>query len=91
MAQIDFFQSMHATTKRDYVQRVVEFDKAECSEIAKQYGPNYWDGDRRFGYGGYKYMPGWWKHLAEQLIKTYSDKNLRQVVNNFIKKSILWY
>ena len=25
---------------------------------AKKYSRNYWDGSRKFGYGGYKYIPG---------------------------------
>ena len=47
-------------------------DKVQCMKIAKQYGEDYWDGDRRYGYGGYKYMPGRWKPVAEALIKTYN-------------------
>ena len=27
---------------------------------AKKYGKNYWDGNRKFGYGGYKYIPNRW-------------------------------
>ena len=41
-------------------------------KVAKQYGADYWDGDRRFGYGGYRYMPGRWKPVAEKLIRNYN-------------------
>ena len=41
---------------------------------AKKYGKNYWDGKRRFGYGGYRYIPGRWKNVAKKLIKTYKLK-----------------
>lgn len=61
---------LHQQTKRDYLARMVD-DKVKCMQIAKQYGSDYWDGDRRFGYGGYKYMPGRWKPVAEALIQTY--------------------
>ena len=36
MAYVDFLMKLNASTKPDYIQRVVEFDKAECSEIAIQ-------------------------------------------------------
>ena len=37
---------------------------------AREYEFDYWDGDRRYGYGGYKY-DGRWKPVAEKLIETY--------------------
>ena len=36
MAEIDFIGALHNRTKRDYVGRVTEHDKAACAEIAKQ-------------------------------------------------------
>jgi len=62
---------LHKMTKRDYVGRMMD-EKVQCMLKAKEYEADYWDGDRRFGYGGYKYMPGRWKPVAEALIKTYN-------------------
>lgn len=73
MEQIDFIQTLHKSTKRDYVGRVTEFSKAEASRIAKLYGAEYWDGDRKFGYGGYKY-DGRWLPLAQTIAKHYALK-----------------
>ena len=66
--------SLHESSKRDYLKRMVD-DKVPCMKIAKQYGKDYWDGDRRYGYGGYKYIPGRWKVVAEELIKNYDLKS----------------
>ena len=55
---------LHRSTKRDYLARMVD-DKVNCMLKAKEYEFDYWDGDRRYGYGGYKYMPGRWKPVAE--------------------------
>ena len=66
----NFVTPLHQATKRDYLARMVD-DKVQCMKIAKQYGQDYWDGDRRFGYGGYHYMPGRWKSVAQELITTY--------------------
>ncbi len=34
MAYVDFVGVLHNASKRDYVQRVIEHDKAECAAIA---------------------------------------------------------
>src|SRR5438445_5257486 len=73
MAFLDFISGIHTSTRRDYVQRVVEFDKAACAQISKQFGKDYFDGDRQYGYGGYKY-DGRWRPFAEKLIDHYGLK-----------------
>jgi len=67
----NFLTQLHQATRRDYISRMLD-DKVNCMKIAKQYGKDYWDGDRRYGYGGYKYIPGRWKSVAQALIRTYS-------------------
>ena len=66
MPYIDFVSSLHKATKRDYIGRIISDDKAECAKIAKKYGYDYWEGDRKYGYGGYKY-DGRWRKVAEKL------------------------
>jgi ubiquinone/menaquinone biosynthesis C-methylase UbiE len=61
---------LHKMTKRDYVARMVD-DKVHCMRKAKEYEGDYWDGDRRYGYGGYRYLPGRWKPVAQALIDIY--------------------
>jgi SAM-dependent methyltransferase len=58
---------LHQQTKRDYVARMMD-DKVHCMLKAKEYEGDYWDGDRRYGYGGYRYIPGRWKPVAQALI-----------------------
>ena len=56
MAHIDFIAAIHKRTHRDYVgERVIGTDKAACARVAKDFGFEYWDGDRQYGYGGYRY------------------------------------
>ncbi len=66
---VEFFTPLHKATKRDYVARMVD-DKVEAMLKAKEYEFDYWDGDRRYGYGGYKY-DGRWKPVAQQMIDFY--------------------
>ena len=67
---LNIVTALHESTKRDYLARMVD-DKVGCMLTAKEYEKDYWDGDRRFGYGGYKYIPGRWKPVAETLIQKY--------------------
>lgn len=60
---------LHRRTKRDYVGRMMD-DKVHCMLRAKEYEADYWDGDRRYGYGGYRY-DGRWKVVAEKLVEIY--------------------
>ena len=70
MAFLDFISGIHNSTKRNYLQRVVEHDKAECAEVAKRFDRDYFDGDRRYGYGGYRY-DGRWVSFAQKLVAHY--------------------
>lgn len=63
---------LHRRTKRDYLARMVD-DKVNCMLKAKEYEFDYWDGDRRYGYGGYRY-DGRWKVVAQKIIDTYGLK-----------------
>src|SRR5262249_43069629 len=61
---------LHKRTQRDYLARMVD-DKVHCMRKAKEYERDYWDGDRRYGYGGYRY-DGRWKAVARTLIDHYN-------------------
>ena len=76
MAYIDFMSATHKSTSRDYLARVndPEFPKAKAATLAKQWGYDYWDGDRRINYGGYRYMPGRWAPVGQAMIDHYGLK-----------------
>lgn len=81
MKEINFMESLHKRTKRDYTERVVKYDKPACAEIACAYGREYWDGGREFGYGGYSYREGYWKPVAEQMIQHYGLKKNAKILD----------
>lgn len=70
MAYREFVSLVHKSTKRDYLARVTERDKAEVAELATKFDYDYWDGSRQTGYGGYKY-DGRWRKVADAMIETY--------------------
>ena len=86
----NFVTSLHQATRRDYLARMVD-DKVHCMQKAKGYEETYWDGDRRYGYGGYKYVPGRWKQVAQNLIDTYELKAGSRVLDVGCGKAFLLY
>tara|TARA_B100001123_G_C15287500_1_gene1016152 strand:+ start:1217 stop:1882 length:666 start_codon:yes stop_codon:yes gene_type:complete len=86
----NFVTSLHQQTKRNYIERMMN-DKVNCTLIAKKYDREYWDGDRKYGYGGYKYIPGRWKPVAESLIENYKLKSGSKVLDVGCGKGFLLY
>jgi len=81
---------LHRMTKRDYVARMID-DKVICMLKAKEYEHDYWDGDRRFGYGGYRYIEGRWAGVAKALIETYGLTNQSKVLDVGCGKAFLLF
>ena len=86
----NFVTPLHQQTKRNYINRMTD-DKVGCVKVAKKYGQEYWDGDRRYGYGGYKYIPGRWKPVAEDLINNYGLNSNSKVLDVGCGKGFLLY
>ena len=87
---VNYVTSLHKATSRAYIDRMVD-DKVHCMLKAKEYEADYWDGDRRYGYGGYKFIPGRWKPVAEALIKNYDLTNDLRVLDVGCGKGFLVY
>ena len=87
---LNIVTSLHQATQRDYVARMVD-DKVEAMIVAKEYERDYWDGDRRYGYGGYNYLPGRWKPVAEALIERYDLTNESSILDVGCGKAFLLY
>tara|TARA_B100000315_G_scaffold208706_1_gene204168 strand:- start:397 stop:1053 length:657 start_codon:yes stop_codon:yes gene_type:complete len=58
-------------TKRDPEARGAEKTE-EDRAIARQFGKEFFDGNRRYGYGGYSYNPRFWQPVIPDFISYYS-------------------
>lgn len=93
MAYIDFLSALHKSTRRDYLARVndPDYPKPKAAELAKQWGFDYWDGDRRICYGGYQYIPGRWAPVAQAMVDHYNIKNDDKILDIGCGKGFLLY
>ena len=87
---VEFVTPLHQATSRAYIDRMVD-DKVHCMLKAKEYETDYWDGNRRYGYGGYKYIPGRWKPVAESLIEHFDLNESSSVLDVGCGKGFLLY
>jgi SAM-dependent methyltransferase len=88
--RLDFVATLHSSTQRDYIARVIQHDKARCAEVAGRFDRDYWDGERQFGYGGYVY-DGRWRTIAQQLVDHYDLKAGMRVLDVGCGKGFLLY
>jgi ubiquinone/menaquinone biosynthesis C-methylase UbiE len=87
--ELQIVTALHQSTKRDYLGRMVD-DKVTCMEVAREYGQQFWDGERRFGYGGYKY-DGRWERVARALIDQYQLAENARILDVGCGKGFLLY
>ena len=65
MAEINLLDS-YPKSKRPIDERSVTVTDAD-RELASQFGKDYFDGDRRHGYGGYAYHPRFWQATVRRI------------------------
>ena len=70
-SEVDLLRSL-PKTRRNIEKRAEEKDE-QVIAISRQFGYEYWDGDRKYGYGGYRY-DGRWRSVARDMIRHFGLK-----------------
>ena len=93
MAYIDFMSVLHKSIKRDYLARIndPDYPKAKAANLAKKWGYDYWDGDRRINYGGYQYIVNRWEKVAMEMAKHYKLPKNPKILDIGCGKGFLLY
>ena len=76
--EIDLLRSL-PKTKRNIQQRAQGKDP-EVVATARRFGQEYWDGDRKYGYGGYRY-DGRWRSVARDVVAHFGLKPRMRVLD----------
>lgn len=87
---LNFVTFKHTKTKRKYIDRMID-EKVKCMNISKRYDKEYWDGDRRYGYGGYRYIEGYQTYLAKKIIKKFKLNKYSKILDLGCGKGFLMY
>lgn len=87
--ELEIVTPLHKKGRRDYVARMMD-RKVQSMKVAKEYGRDYWDGERRFGYGGYSY-DGRWEAVARKLIDVYRLSSSASILDVGCGKGYLLY
>ncbi len=90
MKEIKIITKNHLRTKRNYLDRMLD-EKVKCMNIASKYGREYWDGKRRYGYGGYKFIKGFQTPVALKIIKNFKLTNKSRIIDIGCGKGFLIY
>jgi len=80
MAEIDLLAN-YPKTKRNLDERAAQKTE-EDRAIGRQFGKDYFDGDRRHGYGGFSYQPRFWQPVIPDFQKHFgltADSSLLDV------------
>ena len=61
-----------------------------CAETARKFNKDFWDGDRKYGYGGYKY-DGRWAIPAKKLIELFNLQDGASILDVGCGKGFMLY
>lgn len=67
--EIDLLKN-YPKTKRNTSERNLEKDDS-VRAIARQFGKEFFDGERKYGYGGFQYAPRFWRPVVPDFVSFY--------------------
>lgn len=77
-------------TKRDIAGRATT-KSAHVRELAREFGKEFFDGDRQYGYGGFSYHPRFWQPVIPDFQKAYNLTSASSVLDVGCAKGFMLY
>ena len=89
MGEIDLLEK-YPRTKRNLEERSEEKTE-DVRSIARKFGQEFFDGDRKYGYGGYKYHPRFWQPVVPDFQKYYRLSSKSRILDVGCAKGFMLY
>jgi ubiquinone/menaquinone biosynthesis C-methylase UbiE len=77
-------------TKRDLTKRQDEKTE-EIRKVARRFEKDFFDGERKFGYGGFTYNPKFWSQVVKDFVEYYSLKSGNKILDVGCAKGFMLY
>ena len=77
-------------SKRNLQERV-NIKTEEIRKVARKFGKEFFDGDRKFGYGGFNYNPKYWINVIPDFVNEYNLKNGAKILDVGCAKGFMLY
>ena len=87
--EIDLLKN-YPTSKRNLDKRLSE-KSPEIVKIAREFGKEFFDGDRKFGYGGLTYHPKYWVNVVKDFVEYYKIKPDAKILDVGCAKGYMVY
>lgn len=80
----------YPTTKRNLQEASVERTD-EVRKVARRFDKEFFDGERKYGYGGYSYHPKYWTNVVKDFIDHYQLKDGSRILDVGCGKGFMIY
>ncbi len=89
MAELNLLEK-YPKAKRNLTERA-ERRTSEDIQIARKFGKEFFDGERRHGYGGYQYNPKYWTEVVQDFIQHYHLRDNSTILDIGCGKGFMLY
>lgn len=76
--------------KRDIDKRL-EQKTEQIKNIAREFGRDFFDGDRQYGYGGFNYNPKYWSEVVKDFVNHYKLSDYSKILDVGCAKGFMLY
>ena len=87
--EIDLLKN-YPKSKRNLDKRLSE-KSPEIVKIAREFGKEFFDGERKFGYGGLTYNPKYWENVVKDFVEYYKIKPDAKILDVGCAKGYMVY